>query len=161
VVRKLADIASKGGNFLLNVGPTAEGVIPEPSVRILETAGRWVRAHGEAIYGTTFAPPSLAQPPWGRITRKSVSGADRLYLIIFDRPREAGQSLFLPGLRRRAIQRATLLKNRRQVVTIAARTDDSGIEVFLPPAEIAAPTPFATVVTLEMADGIIPPPAPQ
>ena len=51
LIRNLVDIASKGGNYLLNVGPTAEGLIPEPSVERLEQVGRWMKVNGEAIYG--------------------------------------------------------------------------------------------------------------
>ena len=56
LVRKLIDIASKGGNFLLNVGPTAEGLIPEPSIVRLKEIGRWLKRNGDAIYGTTASP---------------------------------------------------------------------------------------------------------
>ena len=82
LVRNLIDIASKGGNYLLNVGPTAEGEIPEPSVERLQAIGAWMDVHGEAIYGTTASPCRI--PDWGRITTKS--GADRstLYLHVFD-----------------------------------------------------------------------------
>jgi len=50
------DIVSKGGNYLLNVGPTAEGVIPQPSVDILRKVGRWLKVNGEAIYGASPTP---------------------------------------------------------------------------------------------------------
>jgi alpha-L-fucosidase len=53
---KLVDIVSKGGNYLLNVGPTAEGVIPQPSQEILRTVGRWLRVNGEAVYGAGATP---------------------------------------------------------------------------------------------------------
>lgn len=56
IVFKLVDITSKGGNYLLNVGPTAEGVIPEPSQENLRTVGRWLKKHGEAIYGAKRSP---------------------------------------------------------------------------------------------------------
>jgi len=49
----LIDIASKGGNFLLNVGPTAEGIIPKASVARLREIGAWLKVNGEAIYGTS------------------------------------------------------------------------------------------------------------
>ena len=56
LVRKLVDVASKGGNYLLNVGPTPEGVIPQPSVERMQAIGRWLKANGDAIYGTQPGP---------------------------------------------------------------------------------------------------------
>jgi alpha-L-fucosidase len=56
LVRKLVDVASKGGNYLLNVGPTAEGVIPQPSVERMQAIGRWLQANGDAIYATQPGP---------------------------------------------------------------------------------------------------------
>ncbi|MCD6510701.1 MAG: alpha-L-fucosidase [Thermoprotei archaeon] len=61
IIQTLVDIVSKGGNYLLNVGPTAEGEIPEPCVRILKDVGRWLKANGESIYGTTASP--IETPP--------------------------------------------------------------------------------------------------
>ena len=49
IIRNLVDIASKGGNYLLNVGPTSEGLIPAPSVERLKEIGQWMKANGEAI----------------------------------------------------------------------------------------------------------------
>jgi alpha-L-fucosidase len=142
VIRKLADIAGKGGNFLLNVGPTAEGVIPAPSVRILQEVGRWLQVNGEAIYGTTFAPPDLAQPAWGRITRKR----DRLYLIVWDWPQN-GQPLAL-GLNPRRPYTARLLGSRRPV-SVAPEAADRGVEVRLPAGP--PPNPHAAVIVIENA----------
>jgi alpha-L-fucosidase len=56
VIFKLIDIVSKGGNYLLNVGPTAEGVIPQPSQDILRTVGTWLRVNGDAVYGANPTP---------------------------------------------------------------------------------------------------------
>jgi alpha-L-fucosidase len=56
VTFKLVDIVSKGGNYLLNVGPTAEGVIPQPMQDILRTVGRWLKVNGESIYGAGPTP---------------------------------------------------------------------------------------------------------
>src|SRR5207248_1774123 len=50
LLRTLIDIASKGGNFLLNVGPTAQGLLPEPIVSRLHEMGDWMKVNGEAIY---------------------------------------------------------------------------------------------------------------
>jgi alpha-L-fucosidase len=88
LLRKLLDICHKGGNFLLNVGPTAEGVIPPCSVERLEAIGHWLEKNGEAVYGTTASPlPFLS---WGRCTLRQGSGQARkestLYLHVFDWP---------------------------------------------------------------------------
>lgn len=56
LIFKLVDIASKGGNYLLNVGPTAEGIIPQPSQDALREVGAWLKVNGEAIYGTRRSP---------------------------------------------------------------------------------------------------------
>lgn len=53
VVRQMVDVASKGGNYLLNVGPTGEGEIPAPALERLAAIGRWMRTNGEALYGCT------------------------------------------------------------------------------------------------------------
>jgi alpha-L-fucosidase len=56
LVFKLVDIVSKGGNYLLNVGPTAEGIIPQASQDNLRAVGRWLKVNGEAIYGAGPTP---------------------------------------------------------------------------------------------------------
>jgi alpha-L-fucosidase len=90
LLRKLVDIVSKGGAYLLNVGPTAEGVIPQPSVERLLAMGEWLQANGEAIYGTRPGP--IQGVDWLRTTIKP----GRLYLHIFDWP--AGGMLAIPGI---------------------------------------------------------------
>jgi alpha-L-fucosidase len=84
LIRKLIDIASKGGNFLLNVGPTAEGLFPQPSIDRLKDIGSWMSINHESIYGTRASPfKSLS---WGRCTKKTITGGTRLYLHVFDWP---------------------------------------------------------------------------
>lgn len=78
LIKDLVDIASKGGNFLLNVGPTGEGLIPDAIQERLKAMGAWMKKNGEAIYGTEAGP--FPKPlPWGRVTQKP----GRLYLCVF------------------------------------------------------------------------------
>ena len=97
IIRNLSDISSKGGNFLLNVGPTAAGVIPPESVERLQAVGRWMGVNGEAIYATE-AGPFPRRLPWGRVTQKhAANGAVTLYLHVWEWP--ADGKLLLPTLR--------------------------------------------------------------
>jgi len=85
IIRKLIDIASKGGNYLLNVGPTAEGQIPSASVERLSRVGQWMQVNGESIWATQASP--FEKTPWGRCTRKNLDdGKTRLYLHVFQWP---------------------------------------------------------------------------
>ncbi|MDE3066640.1 MAG: alpha-L-fucosidase [Verrucomicrobiota bacterium] len=95
LIRNLVDIASKGGNYLLNVGPTGEGLIPEASVERLREIGKWLKVNGSAIYGTT-ASPFTRQLPWGRCTMKVSGDATTLYLHVFEWPPDG--RLLVPGL---------------------------------------------------------------
>lgn len=85
LLRNLADIASKGGNFLLNVGPTAEGLFPSESVQRLKEMGDWMKKNSESIYGTSASP--LGSFDWGRVTMKTKGDNTVLYLHVFEAPR--------------------------------------------------------------------------
>lgn len=89
LLHNLVDIASKGGNYLLNVGPDATGTIPQPEVDALLSVGNWLKVNGKSIYGTTATP--LAKLPANE--RMTVKG-DRLYLHVFD----WSPGVVLPGL---------------------------------------------------------------
>jgi alpha-L-fucosidase len=105
LLHKLVDIASKGGNFLLNVGPTAEGLIPAPSVERLAAIGKWMKVNSESIYGTTASP--LGEVPWGRCTAKP----GKLYLHVFNWP--ANGKLEVSGLKNQ-VKKAYLLADEKQ-----------------------------------------------
>jgi len=95
LIRKLIDIASKGGNFLLNIGPKADGTFPTESIERLEQIGKWMDVNGESIYATTASP--FAKLPWGRCTKKIKSDGAILYLHVFDWPSDG--ELLVPGLK--------------------------------------------------------------
>jgi alpha-L-fucosidase len=79
LIHNLVDIASKGGNYLLNVGPTSLGEIPDGSIERLAVMGKWTKANGESLFGTSASPfPKVL--PWGRVTQRP----GKLYLHVFD-----------------------------------------------------------------------------
>ncbi|MBC7188176.1 MAG: alpha-L-fucosidase [Calditrichaeota bacterium] len=137
----LADIASKGGNFLLNVGPTPEGEFPKPCVERLKAIGRWMHVNGEAIYGTQASPFAIL--PWGRCTQKALTGKrTRLYLHVFDWPRDG--SLTVPGILNRP-HKAFLLADPRKALKVMRKEDALVIRV---PAQ--APDSVNSVVVLDV-----------
>jgi len=140
LLQKLADIASKGGNFLLNVGPTAEGVIPDASVERLAAIGNWMKVNSESIYGTTASP--LGKLPWGRCTAKP----GKLYLHVFDWP--TNLRLEVPGLKNQ-VNKAYLLSDKKRTTLTVRRESKDTIAVRIPRE---APDVVNTVVVLEIKD---------
>ncbi len=137
----LVDLASKGANYLLNVGPTAEGIIPKASVDRLKEIGKWMKVNGEAIYGTSPNPYPY-ELPWGRITQKS----GKLYLLLFKWRRK----LVLPGLRNK-VKAAYLLRGGKKVQfsqTHDKAADHHAVELKLPARK---PDKYISVVVLEIA----------
>lgn len=82
LVFNLADVAAKGGNYLLNVGPTAEGIIPEPSVQRLEEIGEWLKSNGEAIYDTEKMQHNFKEGETIRYTKKKYENV--YYAVVFE-----------------------------------------------------------------------------
>jgi alpha-L-fucosidase len=154
VIFKLIDIVSKGGNYLLNVGPTAEGVIPQPSQDVLRTVGRWLRVNGDAVYGANATPFGdelgeasskgaknvrgeplfLVNTQWRYTTKPG-----KLYVTFFDEPRAPFP---LPAIKNR-ITRAYHLDGGNEVKLTA-----EGGRTFL---NLDRPilNPTATVVVVE------------
>ncbi|MFM7182430.1 MAG: alpha-L-fucosidase [Verrucomicrobiales bacterium] len=138
ILHQLCDIVSKGGNFLLNVGPTAEGEIPKESIKRLEAVGRWIDVNGEAIYGTTASP--FHRLPWGRCTRKATATGTTLYFHVFDWPVDG--KLFIPGLKNK-VKSAALLAGS---VAVPVTAGGEGVTLQLP---AQAPDADVSVIRVE------------
>lgn len=140
LIRQLVSSASKGGNYLLNVGPTAEGEIPQPSIDRLKAIGKWMKVNDESIYETTASP--FIKLSWGCCTKKIFINGATLYLHVFDWPKDG--KILLPGLKNQ-VQQAYLLANFKKLKTTK---DDTGVTVELSGEPLDA---IDTVVVLKVA----------
>jgi alpha-L-fucosidase len=139
LIRNLIDCASKGGNYLLNIGPTAEGAFPEVSIQRLAEIGQWMKVNQEAIYGTTASP--FKKLAWGKCTQKP----GKLYLHVFDWPKDGKLAVPIAN----QVSQAYLLANRNEALGVARKEgEEAGLSITVPGA---APDAHATVVVLEIA----------
>ena len=139
LIQNTVDIASKGGNYLLNVGPKADGTFPQESIELLKGMGVWMKMNGEAIYDTKASPFGLFT--WGRCTKKENGNNTTLYFSVFDWPKDG--KLFIPGLKNEMIA-AKLLANNASLKT-EITTD--GLVINLPEKALDA---NATVIKVEV-----------
>lgn len=142
LIQMLTDIASKGGNYLLNVGPTSEGLFPQPSIDRLREIGQWMQVNGEAIYATQASP--FQQLDWGRCTQKARGNDTWLYLHVFDWPSDG--KLRVPGIFNQP-QQAYLLADAQKASLPVARDEDA-LVITLP---MSAPDANNSVVVLDIA----------
>ncbi|MHC5135632.1 MAG: alpha-L-fucosidase [Planctomycetota bacterium] len=139
LIHKLVDIASKGGNFLLNIGPKPDGTFPIESIERLKHIGQWMAVNGESIYGTTASP--FTGLPWGRCTKRIDHDKTVLYLHVFDWP--SNSHLRIPELESK-IDTSYLLANHEPLET---SSDEKGILIEVPKESI---DPINTVIVLEV-----------
>ncbi len=151
LIRKLADIASKGGNFLLNVGPTAAGEIPPESVGRLHDLAKWMEVNGDSIHGTQAGP--FEKLDWGRCTQAPVASATqglktksrdtRLYLHVFQWPKDS--RLVIPGLSNEPVFASLLADPKHEKLAVSRRGAD--VVILLPHDQ---PDKIDSVVVLEI-----------
>jgi alpha-L-fucosidase len=141
LIRNLVDIASKGGNYLLNVGPTSEGQIPQPSVERLRAIGQWLEVNGDSIYATSASP--FRRLAWGRCTTKP----GRLYLHVFDWPSDGKLSIPMQG----KVARAYLLASKDSPLAVEQLNESVVIRL-----SKSAPDPVVSVVVAEVEGEVRP-----
>lgn len=137
LIRKLVDTASKNGNYLLNVGPTAEGTIPQSSVDRLEAMGAWLEKNGESVYGTT------AGPVQGLAGLRSTRNREAVYLHVFDWPSDGAIAIPRPA---EGVLAAWLLSDPKK--QLAVSEDDDRLLIQGP---TTASDPVDTVIALTVA----------
>jgi len=138
LIHNLVDIASKGGNYLLNVGPKEDGTFPQESIDRLKAVGDWMKVNHEAIYATKASP--IAPFSWGRCTSKEAKNNTTLYFTVFDWP--ADGKLFVPGLKNEIIS-AKLLAGGN----VKATSANGGMAISVP---AKAPDVIASVIKIEV-----------
>jgi alpha-L-fucosidase len=139
LIRNLVDITSKGGNYLLNVGPTAEGLIPSPSIERLQEMGAWMVVNSESIHGTSAS--TLPELDWGRCTIKRAGKTTTLYLHVFNWP--ADGKLVVPGLQTKKAT-ATMLDGGQK---LKGRSSKDGYVIEVGPT---APDAIDSVIVLKV-----------
>lgn len=144
VLQKLIDIASKGGNYLLNIGPKADGTFPTESINCLKEVGSWMKVNSEAIYGT-IPSPFVSQLDWGRATRKEVDGKQLLYLHVFTQYWPKDGKLLVPDFGS-GIKRAYLLIDAKKTSLPIDEMGDN--HIFSLPLD--APDKISTTIVVEI-----------
>jgi alpha-L-fucosidase len=140
MIRNLIDIASKGGNYLLNIGPTGNGSVPRESVAAMQAIGGWMKNNGDAIYATSASP--FAKLVWGRCTQKPLPGGKtRLYLHVFDWPKDG--KLLVPL----ALSGSAHARSRAGGKTLAVAASGRQTSISVTPE---APDPIASVIELDI-----------
>jgi alpha-L-fucosidase len=152
LLHNLIDIASKGGNYLLNIGPMADGTIPQPEVERLEAIGKWLSVNGESIYGTNRT--AFGDEFTGAAARGPQSGAGwlwrcttrpgKLYIHLFTWPEGKFE---LSNVKGRVTKAYLLADPQRSPLTVAQ--DGAKVSVTLP---AKAPDPVASVLCLEVSN---------
>lgn len=142
LIKALVEVTSKGGNYLLNVGPTAEGIIPEPSVKRLLEVGKWLNVNGEAIYETSMSP-FIISPEWGVITTKQ----NKLYLCVFDWPKDGKLELY--GVKNN-IKNVYLLVNNKKLKFFQKTNSDLGLYSLTIDVPKEPVDPVVSVIVIEL-----------
>lgn len=157
LLRNLIDIASKGGNYLLNIGPMATGEVPLPEVERLREMGNWLDVNGEAIYATQ---PTLFGPEAGAFSTtekdqqgnpkfipswkwRSTTTADKIYIHLFEWP---GSTFHLDSVPREVTGAYFLADKGHKQLNVTR--NGNGIDIAMPDKAF---DPIATVLVLTTA----------
>lgn len=141
LIKAVVEVASKGGTYLLNVGPTSEGIIPQPSVERLHKIGEWLKVNGDAVYDTRMSP-FISEPDWGVITVKP----SKMFLTVFDWPKNGKLELY--GLRNK-VNKVSLLADNQELTFQQNENKELDHQELIINVPKNAPDSVASVVELQ------------
>ena len=133
IILRLAEVVSRGGNFLLNIGPEGSGEIPDTTIKIFDKVGKWMKRNSESIYGTSANP--FGELPWGYSTVKG----GKVYLLVREWPQEG--RLTVSRLLSR-VKSAYPLSDRSVLLTVNQSNNLTYIDLPATPAD----TPVSVIV---------------
>jgi alpha-L-fucosidase len=146
IITKLIEVTAHGGNYLLNIGPRADGTIAEKDAQILREVGNWTNANGEALFGTARTPyshDSAVMPQWGTCTQKG----NVLYLFVQRWPKDG--RLTLPLLQNGIRSVHFITDPRKTALAYARSKDENGNDVVIIDVPEVPPQKPASVITVE------------
>lgn len=133
LIRGLVEVTSRGGNFLLNIGPQPDGLVQPEFAERLSTLGDWVRINGEAIYESTYGPLQ------GVDGLRTTARGNKIYLHVLQWPKE---KLSLQGLKPKVMNARLLAGNQ----ALTFQQDERALTISLP---VLAPDKAASVIALD------------
>lgn len=145
LIRNIVDIASKGGNYLLNIGPRSDGTFPPEAVQRLHDIGTWMHVNSQSIYDTKASV--FDNLTWGRSTTRRGSVNSTIYLQVFDWPKNG--KLVVPGIGNEASSATILSRYMNNAKLRKIKVDRSGPDLIVH-VGTKMPDPICTVIRLEV-----------
>lgn len=142
ILKRLLSTVARGGTYMLNVGPTPTGEIPEQAEYSLRKAGEWIKKYNFLVYGAGSSP-WLRPLPWGDVV---VSGG-KLYLMVYERPEN---KIVLNGVKS-TIKNINLFDKNQNRIKLDYTLNGDNVSIFMPKVELDE---YISVIEVEMLDGI-------
>lgn len=146
IIRKLIEVISHGGNYLLNIGPKGDGTIPEKDKEILTAVGKWTLPNKKAIFGTRETPylgDKSFVPEWGTCTQND----NHLYLFVTHWPGDT--KISVPLLQNKIRKISFLTDADHKPLSYIRSKDTNGNDIVVITVPATAPQKVATVVDVE------------
>jgi alpha-L-fucosidase len=137
IIQELVTVASREGNYLLNIGPKGDGTMTAGSKKLLKAVGKWMNRYGDSIYGTTRNPFSK-DPSWGTYTRKGKT----VYAHVFKWPKDG--KLTVSQYKKLKVKKVTLMNKSGTKLKYTVKNNKITIKI-----PKTAPSPRDSVIEMQ------------